>query len=70
LLKVELTIVQRSQVLRGAATVYKVDTEAIATKVRQKFAAKERTKKIPQSTVKAAKKAALHFLQRGAACFG
>ena len=45
-------------VLKDAATAYKVDTEAIATKVRQEFAAKEKAKKTAQPAVKAAKKAA------------
>jgi ParB family transcriptional regulator, chromosome partitioning protein len=40
-----------SAILRDAATAYKVDADAIASKVRQEFAAKEKTKK---STVKAA----------------
>ncbi|HEY1802906.1 MAG TPA: hypothetical protein VGG45_00350 [Terracidiphilus sp.] len=45
-------------VLRDAASTYKVDTEAITTKVRQEFAAKEKAKKATQPAVKAAKKAA------------
>ena len=32
-------------VLRDAAAIYKVDTDAIAQKVEQEFAAKEKTKK-------------------------
>jgi ParB family transcriptional regulator, chromosome partitioning protein len=47
-----------SSVLKEAATAYKVDTEAIATKVKQEFAAKEKAKKASQPTAKAAKKAA------------
>jgi ParB family chromosome partitioning protein len=53
---VELTILltsahqQTTQVLKDAATLYKVDTDAIATKVKQEFAAKD--------NAKAAKKAA------------
>ena len=53
---VELTILltaarqQTTQVLNDAATLYKVDTDAIAAKVKQEFAAKEK--------VKAAKKVA------------
>ena len=49
-LMIELTIVLATshsnapQVLRDAATAYKVDTEAIATKVKQEFAAKEKTR--------------------------
>ena len=34
-----------SNVLKDAATAYKVDTEAIATKVKQEFAAKAKAKK-------------------------
>jgi ParB family chromosome partitioning protein len=45
-------------VLRDAASTYKVDTEAITTKVRQEFAAKEKAKKATQPAAKAAKKAA------------
>ncbi len=45
-------------VLRDAASTYKVDTEAIALKVKQEFAAKEKAKKTQQPTAKAAKKAA------------
>ena len=50
------------KVLKNAAQVYKVDTDAIALKVKQEFAAKEKTKtgkKIELKTVsKTAKKAA------------
>jgi ParB family chromosome partitioning protein len=45
-------------ILRDAATAYKVDTDAIAAKVRQEFTAKEKTKKAPQPAVKAAAKKA------------
>jgi ParB family chromosome partitioning protein len=45
-------------VLKDAASAYKVDTDAIAAKVRQEFAAKEKAKKMPQSAAKSAKKAA------------
>jgi hypothetical protein len=45
-------------VLRDAASTYKVDTEAIATKVRQDFAAKEKSKKVTRPTSKAVKRAA------------
>jgi ParB family chromosome partitioning protein len=45
-------------VLRDAANTYKVDTDAITVKVKQEFAAKEKAKKTPPSTTKAAKKAA------------
>jgi ParB family chromosome partitioning protein len=60
---VETTILYMStrhnpaQVLNEAATVYKVDTDAIALKVKQEFAAKERSKKTPK-TVSKVKKAA------------
>ncbi len=45
-------------VLKDAASAYKVDTDAIATKVKQEFAAKEKAKKTPPPTTKTAKKAA------------
>jgi ParB family chromosome partitioning protein len=45
-------------ILHDAATAYKVDTDTIATKVRQEFTAKEKVKKIAQSAAKTAKKAA------------
>jgi len=45
-------------VLKDAASAYKVDTDAIAAKVRQEFAAKEKAKKVPQPATKAANKAA------------
>jgi ParB family chromosome partitioning protein len=45
-----------STVLKEVASAYKVDTEAIAAKVKQEFAAKEKAKKAPQPTAKAAKK--------------
>lgn len=45
-------------VLRDAASWYKVDTDAIAIKVKQEFAAKEKAKKATQPAAKAAKKAA------------
>jgi ParB family transcriptional regulator, chromosome partitioning protein len=45
-------------VLREAASTYKVDTEVIASKVRQEFAVKEKAKKATQPAVKAAKKMA------------
>ena len=44
--------------LRDAASMYKVDTDAITLKVKQEFAAKEKAKKTLQSTAKTAKKAA------------
>ena len=45
-------------ILKEAAATYKVDTEAITTKVRQEFNSKEKAKKVLQPTAKAAKKAA------------
>lgn len=45
-------------VLKNAATAYKVDTDAIANKVRQEFAAKEKARKTVQSATKPTKKAA------------
>ncbi|SEG67632.1 chromosome partitioning protein, ParB family [Bryocella elongata] len=47
-----------SSVLKEAAIAYKVDTEAIAAKVRQEFAVKEKAKKASQPATKTAKKAA------------
>jgi ParB family chromosome partitioning protein len=47
-----------SVILKEAATVYKVDTEAIALRVKQEFAAKEKAKKTAQPAAKSAKKAA------------
>jgi ParB family transcriptional regulator, chromosome partitioning protein len=47
-----------TSVLKDAATAYKVDTEGIASKVRQEFAAKDKAKKTPQPAPKTAKKAA------------
>jgi hypothetical protein len=35
-----------SQILRDAAEAYRVDTDAIALKVKQEFAAKDKTKKV------------------------
>jgi ParB family chromosome partitioning protein len=46
-----------TQVLHEAATVYKVDTDAIALKVRQEFAAKDKLKKTPKAVSKAKKAA-------------
>jgi ParB family chromosome partitioning protein len=45
-------------VLRDAASTYKVDTDAIALKVKQEFASKEKVKKTAQPTAKIAKRAA------------
>jgi ParB family chromosome partitioning protein len=47
-----------AQVLNEAATLYKVDTDAIALKVKQEFVAKEKAKKAAQPVAKVAKKAA------------
>ncbi|AXC12152.1 Chromosome (plasmid) partitioning protein ParB [Acidisarcina polymorpha] len=47
-----------SSVLKDAATAYKVDTDAIAAKVKQEFAAKKKAKKTPPPPTKTAKKAA------------
>jgi hypothetical protein len=47
-----------SAVLKDAATAYKVDTDALAAKVRQEFTAKEKARKTAQPAVKAAKKVA------------
>lgn len=41
-----------SHVLRDAATAYKVDTDAIAAKVKQEFAAKEKTNAIKKPETK------------------
>jgi len=45
-------------ILKEAATAYKVDTDAISTKVKQEFVAKEKAKKTAQPATKTAKKAA------------
>ena len=47
-----------ANVLRDAAATYKVNTDAIAIKVKQEFTAKEKAKKSQQSTSKPVKKAA------------
>src|SRR5581483_4804520 len=47
-----------SQVLREAATVYKVDADAIAAKVKQEFVAKEKAKRVAQAGTKSANKTA------------
>ena len=60
---VETTILYMStrhnpaQVLNEAATVYKVDTDAIALKVKQEFAAKDKLKKAPKAVSKVKKAA-------------
>jgi hypothetical protein len=43
-------------VLKDAATAYKVNTNAIAAKVKQEFTAKDKARKTAQSTPKAAKR--------------
>jgi len=50
--------VNPATVLKDAASAYKVNTDAIAAKVRHEFAAKEKARKTPQSVSKSAKKAA------------
>ncbi len=45
-------------ILKDAASAYKVDTDAIAAKVKQEFTAKEKAKKTAQPTAKTVKKAA------------
>jgi ParB family chromosome partitioning protein len=45
-------------ILKDAASVYKVDTEAIVSKVKQEFAAKEKAKKTLRPAAKIVKKAA------------
>ena len=47
-----------ASVLRDAASTYKVDTDAIALKVKQEFAAKEKARKSSPTTARTAKKAA------------
>lgn len=44
-------------ILRDAASTYKVDTEAIALKVKQEFAVKGRAKKEPKPVAKVKKAA-------------
>jgi ParB family chromosome partitioning protein len=45
-------------ILKEAAAAYKVDTDAIAAKVKQEFASKNKARKTPPPTTKTAKKAA------------
>lgn len=45
-------------VLRDAAAAYNVDTDAVAAKVKQEFAAKEKAKKTAQTASRSSKKAA------------
>ena len=47
-----------SSVLKDAASAYKVDTDAIAAKIKQEFVAKEKARKTPQPSKKIAPKAA------------
>ena len=60
---VELTIIlaaargNSATVLRDAAAIYKVDTDAIALKVKQEFAAKEKAKKASKPAAKVVAKA-------------
>jgi len=57
-LLVEITILHwatrqnAAQVLRDAATVYKVDVDGIASKVKQEFAAKEKAKLSKKATIR------------------
>ena len=44
------------QALRDAATAYKVDTEAVAAKVKQEFAEKEKSKAAKKATPKSSAK--------------
>lgn len=61
---VELTILHAAtrqnaaQVLSDAATVYKVDTDALALKVKQEFSAKEKTQTAKKTVIKVQPKAA------------
>jgi ParB family chromosome partitioning protein len=58
-LLVEITILHAAtrqnaaQVLRDAATAYKVDADAISLKVKHEFAAKEKAKLAPKPAAKA-----------------
>jgi ParB family chromosome partitioning protein len=52
------TEIDTAKVLRDAAQTYKVDTDAITTKVRQEFAAKENAKRAKQPVTKTTKKVA------------
>ena len=54
-------------ILEDAASAYKVDTDAIAAKVKQEFTAKEKSKKTTQPATKAAKKSGLATIHRGTA---
>jgi len=56
-----------SQVLREAATVYKVDTDAIAGKVKQEFAAKDKAKAARPPASKQPAKAQAKTAKRAAA---
>ncbi|MDR3754786.1 MAG: ParB/RepB/Spo0J family partition protein [Terracidiphilus sp.] len=56
-----------SHVLRDAATAYKVDTDAIAAKVKQEFAAKEKAKTATKPTPKVPAKAQLKTPKKAAA---
>jgi len=47
-----------TNVLKDAATAYKVHTDAITAKVRQEFSAKDKAKKAAQPAAKTVKKAA------------
>jgi len=70
---VELTILltaarqQTAQVLNEAAALYKVDTDAIATKVKQEFAAKDKAKSAKKATPKPSAKQQAKAARKSAA---
>lgn len=70
---VELTVLlttarqQTTEVLKDAAAFYKVDTDAIAAKVRQEFAAKEKAKAAKKADTKPAAKAQTKAAKKSAA---
>jgi ParB family chromosome partitioning protein len=70
---VELTILltaarqQTMQVLNDAATVYKVDTDAIAAKVKQEFAAKDKAKSTKKAVPKPSAKQQAKTAKKSAA---
>jgi hypothetical protein len=53
-----------SAVLKDSANAYKVDTDAIAAKVKQEFAAKDKAKKTAQTATRGEKKVAQQWLHR------
>ena len=70
---VELTILltaahrQTAQVLNEAAAVYKVDTDAIAAKVKQEFAAKDKAKAAKKAEPKPSAKQRAKLAKKSAA---